>query len=88
MRRKIGGLFQQPVDEQNPPRPILAPLQLEGELFSLDIPSHRTTGWADFFGSPNDLEKLPASKLAGTRTRILYSLSCSDSQSNVIGELV
>ncbi len=26
------------------PRPILAPLQLEGELFSLDIPSHRTQG--------------------------------------------
>src|SRR5690242_13450487 len=24
------------------PRPILAPLQLEGEVFSLDIPSHRT----------------------------------------------
>src|SRR6266849_2374127 len=32
------------------PRPILAPLQLEGELFSLDIPSHRTTGWLHFFG--------------------------------------
>ena len=25
------------------PTPILAPLQLEGELFSLDIPSHRTS---------------------------------------------
>ena len=26
------------------PRP-----QLEGEMFSLDIPSHRSTGWPDFF---------------------------------------
>jgi len=32
--------------------PILAPLQLGGELFSLDIPSHRTSGWAEMFGSP------------------------------------
>jgi hypothetical protein len=39
---------------------ILGTLQLEGELFSLDIPSHRTAGWADFFGSPNDFEKPPA----------------------------
>src|SRR5262252_5692655 len=37
------------------PRPILAPLQLEGELFSLDIPSHRTGGWAEIFGSPQCL---------------------------------
>jgi len=40
---------------------ILGPLQLEGEIFSLDIPSHRTTGWANLFGSPDDLEKLPGS---------------------------
>ena len=40
---------------------ILGPLQLEGEIFSLDIPSHRTAGWPDFFGSPNDLEKAPDS---------------------------
>jgi hypothetical protein len=41
--------------------PILGARQLEGEIFSLDIPSHRTGGWADFFGSPNDLEKPPGS---------------------------
>jgi hypothetical protein len=40
---------------------ILGPLQLEGEIFSLDIPSHRTPGWSDFFGSPNDLERPPDS---------------------------
>jgi hypothetical protein len=26
--------------------------QLGGKVFSLDIPSYRTTGWAEFFGSP------------------------------------
>ena len=41
--------------------PILGARQLEGEIFSLDIPSHRTTGWADLFGSPNDFEKPPES---------------------------
>ena len=38
---------------------ILGALQLEGELFSLDIPSHRTGGWPDFFGSPADLGGYP-----------------------------
>ena len=37
------------------------PFSFEGELFSLDIPSHRTTGWPDFFGSPNNVEKPPDS---------------------------
>jgi hypothetical protein len=40
---------------------ILGALQLEGEIFSLDIPSHRTAGWDNFFGSPNDLENPPDS---------------------------
>ena len=31
-------------------RPILGAFQLEGEIFSLDIPSHRTRRWADFLG--------------------------------------
>src|SRR6266852_8471975 len=35
------------------PRPILGALQLEGEVFFLDIPSYRTSGWAEIFGSPN-----------------------------------
>jgi hypothetical protein len=26
--------------------------QLGGKVFSLDIPSYRTTGWDNFFGSP------------------------------------
>ena len=30
-------------------------------IISLDIPFYRTTGWPDFFGSPNDLEKPPDS---------------------------
>src|SRR6266852_5756188 len=34
-------------------RPILGALQLEGEVFSLDIPSYRTIQWAEFFGSLN-----------------------------------
>ncbi len=34
------------------PRPILGALQLEGEVFSLDIPSYRTTGWPDSVRAP------------------------------------
>jgi len=51
--------------------PILGALQLEGEIFSLDIPSHRTIGWADFFGSPNDFEYPPVVNGAPKRRRSL-----------------
>jgi hypothetical protein len=35
--------------------------QLGGKVFSLDIPSYRTAGWTDLFGSPDDFN----SPLAG-----------------------
>jgi hypothetical protein len=34
--------------------------QLGGKVFSLDIPSYRTTGWDNFFGSPDDSKSPPA----------------------------
>src|SRR5438477_9186040 len=46
---------------------ILGTLQLEGELFSLDIPSHRTGGWPDFFGSPKISEISPLVNMADSQ---------------------
>ena len=50
------------------PRPILGALQLEGEVFSLDIPSYRTAGWPDFFGSPKISEEPLLVNMTGVLT--------------------